>query len=512
MTGFRLMLVLLLSAIFMQDARCQNPSLADINGHVQTNRHEILTEYFSFLSIPNNARDSVNIRKNAQFIQSMLQKRGVSARLLEARTPGVPPAVYGEVNVPGAKETLAFYAHYDGQPVSADKWNPKLKPTTPLLLSDALEKGGEVIPFPEKGAPFGPDWRIYCRSSSDDKAGVMAIILAYDAIIRTGKRPAFNIRFFFEGEEEIGSVHLDEILEKHKSLLNADLWVIADGPIHQSGRPMLDFGVRGDVNMSLTVYGPKRPLHSGHYGNWAPNPCLALAKLLAGMKDDQGRVTVKGYYDDVIPYTDAEKKAFAAMPSVEEQMKRELGIKRTEGDRTLADAYEWPTLNINGMKCADAGEKATNQITTEATASLDLRQVPGTDHRVQVERVKQHIRDQGYHLIDRAPTDAERMQYEKIARVSTVTGGYNAQRTPLDLPVSQRVIRAVQASTDKPIVVMPTSGGSLPLFIFEKILAAKVITLCVANHDNNQHSENENLRLQNLWDVTGQLAGIMLMK
>jgi acetylornithine deacetylase/succinyl-diaminopimelate desuccinylase-like protein len=261
---------------------------------------------------------------------------------------------------------------------------------------------------------------------------------------------------------------------------------------------MLDFGVRGDVNMSLTVYGPKRPLHSGHYGNWAPNPCLALAKLLAGMKDDQGRVTVKGYYDDVIPYTDAEKKAFAAMPSVEEQMKRELGIKRTEGDRTLADAYEWPTLNINGMKCAYAGEKATNNITTEATASLDLRQVPGTDHRVQVERVKQHIRDQGYHLIDRAPTDAERMQYEKIARVSAVTGGYNAQRTPLDLPVSQRVIRAVQASTDKPIVVMPTSGGSLPLFIFEKILAAKVITLCVANHDNNQHSEKENLRLQKL--------------
>jgi acetylornithine deacetylase/succinyl-diaminopimelate desuccinylase-like protein len=341
----------------------------------------------------------------------------------------------------------------------------------------------------------------------------MLILNAYDALAKTQIQLASNIKFFFEGEEEIGSVHLGEILARHRDLLRSDLWIIADGPVHQSGRPMLDFGVRGDVNMEITTFGPKRPLHSGHYGNWAPNPALLLVKLLASMKDENGHVTIKGFYDDVIPFSAGEKKAIAAMPSVDEPLKRELGFIRPEGGgKTLYETYEYPSLNINGIRSADVGQDARNVIPAEATANLDLRQVLGTDYRKQVQRVIDHIKAQGFFVTDQGPTAEERRQYEKIAKVTSDKGGYNAQRTPLDLPISQSVIAAVKSAARGEIVVAPTSGGSLPLYLIEERLNAKVITLGIVNHDNNQHAENENVRIQNLWDSLEQLAAIMIME
>ena len=474
---------------------------------------DMLKEYFSLLSLPNYALDKVNIDKNAFFIESMLKKRGIRTQLLESNTRGYPKAVYGEVMVPGATQTIIFYAHYDGQPVSPEKWHPAIKPYQPVLLDKSIEQDGKVIKFPATGKPFDPTWRISCRSSSDDKAGVMTIINAYDALVKSGIKLTNNIKFFFEGEEEIGSLHLGEILDKHKNLLKADLWLIGDGPVHQSGLPMIDFGVRGDVNVDLTVYGPKRPLHSGHYGNWAPNPCLLMSKLLASMKDEEGMVKIKGYYDDVIPFTASEKNAFTAIPSVDMQMKKELGINKPEGGgKTLFETFEWPSLNINGIKCADVESRASNVITTEAIATLDLRQVLGTDYLKQVELLRKHIIEQGFYLLDRNPTEEERLRYPKIAKLIMVKGGYNAQRTPLDLPISQQVIRAVKSATNKQLILEPTSGGSLPLYLFEQHLNAKVINLCLVNHDNNQHSENENVQLQNLWDSIAQLAAIMIME
>ncbi|MFN7118737.1 MAG: M20/M25/M40 family metallo-hydrolase [Saprospiraceae bacterium] len=503
------LITLLLALHFSTQAQ---QALEKVRQYRKANEYALLSEYFKFLAIPNHAFDKVNIEKNAQYIAEWMRKKGIKTQFLEAKTKGMPPVVYGEVLVKNATHTIVFYAHYDGQPVSPDKWHPSLKPFKPVLLHTSIEKGGKIIPFPDKNTPFDPEWRIACRSSADDKAGVMTVLNAYDAIVKSGLMPTANIKFFFEGEEEIGSVHLGEILEKHQDLLKADFWLIADGPVHQSGLPMLDFGVRGDVNMEITVYGPKRPLHSGHYGNWAPNPGLLLSKLLASMKDDDGLVTVKGYYDDVIPFTETEKQAFAAIPSVDEQMKKELGIKKPEGGgKSLFETFELPSLNINGIRCADVGDKASNVITTVAVATLDLRQVLGTDYLKQIDLVKAHIKAQGYYVIDREPTDAERLEHEKIAKVVQIKGGYNAQRTPLDLPISQKVIKAVQGATTQQLIVEPTSGGSLPLYLFEKHLDTKVINLCIVNHDNNQHSENENVRIQNLWDSIDQLAAIMLM-
>ena len=499
--------------IFISHLVSAQTSIEKVKKYCSSHEHEMLKEYFSLLSLPNHALDKVNIDKNALFIESMLKKRGVKTQLLESNTKGSPKAVYGEIIVPGAKQTIIFYAHYDGQPVSPEKWNPAIKPYEPVLLDKSIEQSGKVIAFPANGKPFDPEWRISCRSSSDDKAGVMTIINAYDALIKSGIKLNNNVKFFFEGEEEIGSLHLGEILERHKDLLKADLWLIGDGPVHQSRLPMIDFGVRGDVNVDLTVYGPKRPLHSGHYGNWAPNPCLLMSKLLASMKDDDGKVIIKGYYDDVIPFTESENNAFNAIPSVDVQMKKELGINKPEGrGKTLFETFQWPSLNINGIRCADVGDHASNVITTESRATLDLRQVLGTDYLKQVELVRQHVIEQGFFLLDRDPTDEERLIHPKIATLKILKGGYNAQRTPLDLPISQQVIKAVQSATNEQLILEPTSGGSLPLYLFEKHLNAKVINLCLVNHDNNQHSENENVRLQNLWDSIAQLAAIMIME
>jgi acetylornithine deacetylase/succinyl-diaminopimelate desuccinylase-like protein len=256
----------------------------------------------------------------------MMQKRGIqNIQLLNATTQGVPPAVFGEVIVPGAKQTLIFYAHYDGQPVNPAQWAKDLEPFKPKLFSAAIDKAGTNISFPADGT-YNPDWRIYARGASDDKAGVTAILNAYDAIKKSGATPGCNIKFFFEGEEEAGSIHVNEILENYQSLLQSDLWIICDGPVHQSGKKQIVFGVRGDTHLDITVYASKRPLHSGHYGNWAPNPAMMLSTLLASMKDENGRVTIKGFYDDVIPLTSLEKKGLAEVPSVDEQLENELGI------------------------------------------------------------------------------------------------------------------------------------------------------------------------------------------
>ena len=342
---------------------------------------------------------------------------------------------------------------------------------------------------------------------------MIAILNAYDAIIKSGLKPTYNIKFFFEGEEEAGSPHLNEILEKYSSLLQSDLWIICDGPVHQSGKKQVVFGVRGDAHLDLTVYASKRPLHSGHYGNWAPNPAMMLVKLLASMKDDNGKVTVKGFYDDVIPLTVAEKKALQEIPSVDAQMKKELGIINNEmPGKSLMASINLPSLNINGMQSGNVGKMASNQIPTMATAVLDLRLVPGNDWQRQQQKVINHIRRQGYYVIDQEPTDPERSKYPRIIKVIPGRDGYNAQRTSMELPIAKNVIQAVKSTTSEPVVLVPTMGGSLPLFLFEKYLRAKTITVPIANHDNNQHAENENIRLQNLWNGIETMAALMIMK
>ena len=478
----------------------------------RTNEHQLLREYLEFLSLPNVASDTPNIRRNAAHIMEMMKQRGLDPRLLEADTPNTPPAVFAELKTPGAQRTLILYAHYDGQPTDPKQWTGTL-PWQPVFRSAAIEGNGQIISAPAQGMKINPQWRIYARSASDDKAGVMAILTAFAALKANGIALTSNIKFFFEGEEEAGSPHLAEIIKKHKDVLEADAWIICDGPVHQAGRKQVVFGARGDVNVDVTVYAAKRPLHSGHYGNWSPNPAMMLARLLSSMKDDDGRVTIDGWYSDVDSLGEAELRAIADAPKYDEELKKQLGLKRVEGGgKSLMELINIPSLNINGFGSGDIGALARNVIPTTATAVLDLRLVKGNDQIRQTKRLIDHIKKQGYHVIDREPTDAERMQHPLIARVNVRPGGYNAERTRMDLPISVAVIQAVQSTTPDKIVLLPTSGGSLPLSIITENLRTVTMSVPIANYDNNQHAENENIRLQNLWDGIETFAALMTIK
>lgn len=484
--------------------------LEKIRSYRTKNEASIYNDFIFFLQIPNVATDTTNIRKNADFLVQLMKEKSISnVQLLEANDKYVPPVVYGEVNVPNATKTVIFYAHYDGQPVNPATWAKGLHPFHPQLLNGRIDEGA-TIQSPK--FPLNEDWRIYARGASDDKAGVMAILNAFIAIKESGIQFPYNIKFFFEGEEEQGSTHLSQILEKYKSLLHSDLWIICDGPVHQSGYKQIVFGARGDAHLTLKVYGPKNPLHSGHYGNWVPNPVMTLAKLLASMKDDNGNVLVKDFYNDVIPLTATEKKALANVPDVETELKKKIGFAKEDmTGKTLNEAINLPSLNINGIESSNVGTIQANVIPTSATAVIDLRLVLGNDWKRQQQKVINHIISQGFYVTEKAPTDEERMKYAKIVQVTKGIGD-NAERTSMDWPFAQKVVNAVQQTTTKPVLQIPTLGGSLPVSDLVNILNAKFLIVPIANPDNNQHAENENIRIQNFREGIDMLASIMLMK
>jgi len=504
--------LLLLTLLLPTSLSAQTTTQDKVRNYRRTNERKIVNEFLSLLAIPNIASDNPNIRKNAEAIVEIMKRRGLNPRLLEARTPNVPPVVYGEFRTPGAQRTLVLYAHYDGQPTDPKQWTGTL-PWQPVFRSAALEAGGQVLPTPSDEQALNPEWRIYARSASDDKAGVLSILNAFDALQASSIALTSNIKFVFEGEEEAGSSHLGEIIKLNKDLLEGDSWIICDGPVHQSGVKQVVFGARGDVNVDVTLYGAKRPLHSGHYGNWAPNPAMLLAQLLASMKNADGRVLIDGWYSDVEPLGEAERKAIAEAPQYDEELKRQLGISRTEGGgKSLMELINVPSLNINGFSSGDVGAFARNVIPTSASAVLDLRLVRGNDHGRQVQRLIDHIKKQGYFVVDHIPTDDERSKYPLLAKVSARSGGYNAERTRMDLPISLAVIDAVQSTVKDRVVLLPTSGGSLPLSVITDNLKTVTMSVPIANYDNNQHAENENIRLQNLWDGIETYAALMTMR
>ena len=467
---------------------------------------KILTEFAELLALPNLASDSAGIRRNADHLLVMLGRRGfTNTKLLTV--PGAPPAVYGELPSPGATRTLVLYAHYDGQPLDPKQWTTP--PWAPVLRERDLLAGGKVIPIPAGAGRVDPESRIYARSAGDDKASIMAILAAVDAM-RAGKiGQSVNLKVFFEGEEEAGSSHLAQILETYKSQLTGDAWLFCDGPVHQSGRQQLVFGNRGITTFELTVYGPNRALHSGHYGNWAPNPGVMLANLVASMRDDEGRIRIAGYYDDVKPISPAERRAIAALPAYDSTLKQALGMGRTEGGKALlAERIMLPAFNLRGMRVGGVRETGSNTISTEAYASFDLRLVPAQDPVKIQQLVEAHIRKQGYFITHDSATSAVRLAHAKVARVEWKEG-YRASRAPLDGPFGQAVFASLRDGAKEAPLAIPTSGGTGPTYLFEQILRIPMISLPIANYDDNQHAADENLRVQNLWDGIETYAALL---
>lgn len=474
----------------------------------ESHERSILDEFVELLRLPNTGNDLPSMRRNAETIARMFQKRGVRTQLLEVEN--APPVVYGELLQPGAAQTLVFYAHYDGQPVNPSEWHTG-DPFRPTLMSGALEVGGQPIPLPRPGWPSDPEWRLYARSAGDDKAAIVALAVALEALQALKVPVHSNLKFFFEGEEEKGSPHLREVLRKHHDLFRSDLWLFCDGPIHQNRQQQIAFGARGITGLELAVYGPRRELHSGHYGNWAPNPAMMLARLLASMKDESGKVLVEGFYSDVAPLGKAEREAIAETPNFDPALRRELWLPETVGGQVrLEEAINMPSLNIRGLQSGAVEDQARNVIPAVAQASLDVRLVKGMDHVTTAARIIEHVRRQGFYVTESEPGEEVRLTYPKVCKV-TEKPGYNAVRTPMDLEISRRVIAAVERARG-PVVKLPTLGGSLPLYSFEEILGARTIIVPIANHDNNQHSHNENIRLQNLWDGIETMTALLALE
>src|SRR5919197_880139 len=467
---------------------------------------QILRELYELLAIPNVAADAPNITRNADALARMFERRRFAPELIPNAGP---PLVVAERRLPNARRTITFYFHHEGQPGNGADWfyEPRFKP----VIVAPHEPQGRTITLETWQDTIDPEWRVYGRSASDDKSPIVAFLGAVEALDASNIPLTSNIRVVMEGEEEAGSPHLESTLGDHADKIRADALLLVDGPRHASDRPTLSFGARGIMNAVVTVYGAASDLHSGNYGNWAPNPALQLARLLASMKDDSGRVTIDGFYDDVAPLTAEEKRAIDEIPDVPPTLMKPFGFSLPESAVRLELRHNLPTLNINAM---DAGGGVVGQgrtiIPAAANARLDLRFVKNVDPAKQFDRLVAHVRKQGYFIVDKEPDAATRAAHALMASV-TREGGYPAGRTSLDAPIARTITKAVSDAAGGQIVRLPTIGGSAPFYLFSDVLKVPTIGVSLVNFDNNQHGPNENVRIKNIWEGIESMAAILTM-
>ncbi|MEE8375558.1 MAG: M20/M25/M40 family metallo-hydrolase [Acidimicrobiia bacterium] len=456
---------------------------------------EVLRDFATLLEIPNVTGDTHDLSRNAEELVRWFEARGGLMEIVELS--GASPVVIGELRTISPTATLGVYVHYDGQPVDPANWTTS--PFSPTLASGPWHGGGVELEFPGPGDEIDPEWRIYARAASDDKTPFAAMVGALDALEKAGIERSVDLVFLFEGEEESGSPNLGRYMKHLTSRLTADAWLLCDGPVHPTRVPQVAFGVRGYCGFELTFYGPERELHSGHYGNWVPNPAMELASFIAGCKDDTGTVTIDGFYDDTEPITAADRSAIDALPPVEDRLQAELGFGGPEVDGGLyPDRLMLPSFNVRGMSAGAVGQNARNVVPAEATVSVDIRLAAGDVPHHMLDLVEARLMSHGYEVLNREPTGEERRSYRYLAKL-TRDAGYRAARIPMDSPLAETLLGVCDVASNDKVVALPTFGGSIPLYQFEEILNAPLAILPIANHDNNQHAPDENLRIANLW-------------
>ena len=484
-------------------------SAADLRSQVEQYRlaHEadIVGEIDALTRLRSIAADPPGLAATAHALQTALKSRGFEVALLSTGENS-PPAVFGLLMTPTAKRTVLFYAHYDGQPVTPAQWSSD--PFVPVMREHALTDTPRDIDWKKAARPFDPEWRLFGRAVSDDKASIEALLAAFDALKATRNAPSVNIKVLWEGEEEAGSEHLSHALHENQKLLSADLILIGDGPVHQTRRPMVYFGARGVMQLEATIYGPLHALHDGHYGNWVPNPAAMAATLLAQMRDDNGRILIPGFSDGVRAITPAEQTALKNLPPVGDTLKKEFGIDRTEGSEDLPASIMRPAFNIRGIRAGQVGDAAANAIPTTAVISLDFRLVPDQVPAAVRAAVEHFLTARGWTIVADDPDLTTRLSNPRIIKLKWDTG-YPALRSDMSSPAAKAVIAAATQAAGAPVVVLPMAGGSVPLYMFADVFSAPIICLPIVNHDNNQHAANENLRLQNLWDGINTYAALM---
>jgi len=464
----------------------------------------VLEEHRAFVSIPCDNSSPDIMLKNIEWMTAAFEKRGFRTETLP--TPSVP-VFFAEKKVDDRLPTVLFYMHFDGQPVDPSKWQQK-DPFVPVLK--AQNDAGEWEPraYPADNAPWDPEWRVFARAAADDKGPVIMFLSALDLLEKQQIKPTFNIKMLLDGEEERGSKGLIATLPTYKEKYAADALIIMDGPIHPSNRPTLTFGCRGIASGALTVYGPKVPQHSGHFGNYAPNPVFRMAHLLASMKDESGRVLIEGFYDG-IELDEKTRAILAAVPDDETQIRARLGIAEPEKvGQNYQESLQFPSLNVRGIAAGWIGRQTRTIVPDKVTAQIGIRLVKESDGDRLLHLVRQHIEKQGYYVLDREPTDAERLRYPKICTF-VAAKSVNAFRTPLDSDVGEWLARALENAHGEAPVRIRTMGGTVPVTPIIESLGIAAVIVPMVNMDNNQHSPNENLRLGNLFDGIKTCYGIL---
>src|SRR5438105_3209438 len=435
----------------------------DVVDFININRDRYVDELKQYLAIPSISalpEHASDIRRAAQWTADALTAAGMhNVRLIE--TPG-NPVVYGDwLNAPG-KPTILFYGHYDVQPVDPlNLW------TTPPFEADVR------------------DGEIYARGSADDKGQVFMHIKAVEAHMKKAGHLPLNIKFFIEGEEEVGSVHLDEFVRTHKSELAADVVVISDSPMFDRGIPSICYGLRGLVYFQIDLRGSGSDLHSGSFGGAVANPAFVLAQILAQMKDRGGRVKIPGFYDDVVPLTEEERKAWAALPFNEKGYKKDFGIPKLSGEAgytTLERTWARPTFEVNGLLSGFTGEGAKTVLPAVSMAKVSMRLVPNQHPDKIAELFEAYVKDV-------APATV-------ALKVTRMHGG-KPWMTSYDNPYVQAAGRAIEKGFGrKP--VFTREGGSIPVVsTFQEELGLPSVLFGVGLPDENAHAPDEKLDVAN---------------
>ena len=468
---------------------------------------DVLKKHREFVSIPNVASDEANMLRNLEWAKIEFEKLDFKVRFLESSTL---PVFLAERNTHSGVPTILFYLHIDGQPVDPDNWDQE-DPFVPVLKQQGEDGEWEIIDYDLIDQRIDPEWRIFARAAADDKAPIIMLLTALDLLRNQGQELAYNVKVVLDPEEEAGSRAFKSTLEKYKKRYAADYLIIMDGPAHPSNKPTLTLGCRGMAGCSITLYGAKLPQHSGHFGNYAPNPVFAMAHLLASMKDENGLVTIDGFYDGIEISSEVER-FLNQVPDDDSRMLEELGIYRQDQvGPGYQKALQYPSLNVRHIETSWKGPGLKTIIPEIITAHMDVRLVKETDGSGQLKKIRRHLESQGFLVLDDLPTDQQRLEHPKIATFKAGSGS-NAFRTEVDAPIVRRLAQALETAHGEAPILIRTMGGTVPIIKAIEILGIEAVIVPMVNMDNNQHNPNENIRIGNIKDGIKTCIAILSMR
>ncbi len=477
----KLFLICFISNIFF--------SLAQERIQLNTQIKKSIEELKDFVSIPNDALNKNDIQQNIVWLTTKFKARGFNVKVL--KTEGLP-LFFASLPIQENKPTVLFYMHFDGQSIEASKWEQK-NPYT-IVLKEQRKTGWKELNWDELNKTINYNWRLFGRSTSDDKGPIVMLLNAIDLLKKNNKEIPFNVKVILDSEEEKSSKPLPKAVAENRTLLNADFLIINDGPVHPSKKPTLVFGCRGITTLTLTTYGPITPQHSGHYGNYAPNPVFKMAHLLSSMKDKNGKVLIKGYYDGIVIDKTTEK-ILKSVPDDITTLHNALAINSPETvGHFYQESLQYPSLNVRGISSGWVGEKSRTIVPDKATAEIDIRLVPETDGNTLKSLIKKHIKNQGYYITSKEPTLEERKNYANIITIKegSVTKPF---RTDLDNPYGIWIDNILSSTFNTDVVKIRIMGGTVPISPFINELKIPAFIVPLVNPDNNQHSPNENLEI-----------------